>query len=306
MKVDLQTANAAPIKSTFAYSNVTNPAGVSHFQKLQNLSDAFEKTSVSFKGTMYDDREHVIEAGQDGIVHTLSGFARTCAYANKHKMPHQEDLDRAMNYFPLCAISGRSYAVNGSSIVFPSENEFVQIIKGLWRDSVDSGKDINMDVYLNLELAKKSEFTRMPMMKRFIREDFARALDEFSQTKYKHPATNEQQVEQLAKELYNDSTIRPQRQAVSLDVKAKGSDSEYCDMLEKLPGSKEELEFIDKDMREEPKYSILFDEPTSLKARYEKQVEEFREALAREDARNGDPYGDTRTDWEKAFDAGLY
>lgn len=263
MKISLQTA-FAPVSNNYAQQNVTAPKN--YPQNFKTLSDAFVKSNsnVAFKGEKPEYREAVIEQGSLGIVKTLAKYAKPYAYAADHKMPVQEDLDRAMDeFFPLSCCAASTYIVDEKT-TYPSAEEFASIIKTLWNESKKlEGGDIAE--YTTEKILRMKERGRQPYIEKFIADDIGRAMDVFAKRKYGLSVTNEDEADVFARRLYADNRSRTIKSEVSWDVIKKGEDSKYYDILTSQPDSGAMLDYLlyHKD--------VFFGEPKSLEQRYEDQ-----------------------------------
>lgn len=294
MKVNF-SLNNAPVSNAYSAVNFSVPIKA-QIPNFKSESDVFVKSSPVFRGNPDDEiRKDVIANGIDGIVSCLMLYANPCASAYGHKMPTHDDFDFCMkNFFPLSCAASSTYAVpEGGHVKYPNQDEFVEIMKGLWTQS--NGPDgADLDKYNTPKILNLSENGRKYYIYDFIKDDMARAMNEYSKTKYDTPINNLDDVRDFALKMYDEpiSTIKRQVTKRTIHKAEAGKISKDVKLLLKQPDSMSMINYLLEHK------SRFFDYPMSIRERYEdskpRQPEPF--------FTDGDPYFDHRTDAEKAID----
>ena len=289
------------VKSSYGINSSKNVSVGLHPRNLEYLPDTFIKSAPVFCGNDNNDalRPEVIKNGVDGIKSCLMIYLFTCTGARGHKMPTHEDFDYCMDiFFPLCCAASSSYATENSDVLYPTEDEFVEILQNLWSDS-DGMLGASEDYYDSPNFTRLDPLSRRSVMYRFIQDDMARAMNMYSKNKYGTPVKNHDDVRELAVKIYNDDsiqTISPLVSKVTLECRKKGRISSYQQKLmsNRTPAAILQNLLSNKD--------LYFSSPMSIRERYEDSIKVDNERYP-----NSSPYwantpDDNRTDAEKAID----
>lgn len=295
MRINFNAAGI-PVKNAFVNPNFS-PIKQKSVPKFNSSSDVFVKSVPAFgSNPNYELRRDVIANGVDGIISCLTLYLNPCTSANKHRMPSHEDFDDCMDKFFLlsCAASSVYATQKGGVVKYPNEEEFVDILQTLWAESEGpAGADV--EKYRTNEILRLDERGRMNYMYDFIKDDIGRAMSVYSQQKYDKPLETMEDVKEFALKIYDDKTTRTIKPRITRINKAKirhGEMSKYALELASQPSSACMIDYLLQNKNR------FFSEPKSIRQRYEDTLPRERVPIFKE----GNPYDDDRTDFEKAID----